>query len=65
MRADPLFVGIDVGASGAGAVVIDETGAARSGEADQGLVASEEGGLHARRFLGARGAFEVGAKKGA
>ncbi len=30
MRADPLFVGIDVGTSGARAVVIDETGAARS-----------------------------------
>ena len=30
MRADPLFVGIDVGTSGARAVVIDETGAVRS-----------------------------------
>ena len=30
MRADPLFVGIDVGTSGARAVVVDETGAARS-----------------------------------
>ena len=30
MRSDPLFVGIDVGASGARAVVIDETGATRS-----------------------------------
>ena len=30
MRADPLFVGIDVGTSGARVVVIDETGVARS-----------------------------------
>ncbi len=30
MRSDPLFVGIDVGTSGARAVVIDETGAALS-----------------------------------
>ena len=30
MRADPLFIGLDVGTSGARAVVIDEMGATRS-----------------------------------
>ncbi len=36
----------------------------RRGEADQGLVEGEEGGLHARGFLSARGACEEGSKGG-